>query len=746
MFENGSDFENEVRRIARALWPSAEHSGAAIEDGRERDGVFHTEDVIHLVECTMQRAKDKTEKDIRKLSQLARSYRASGKAVKCWFVTLEEPTAEQRQVVDKARRDNIVIEILSYAQFRDKTINSLDYLSLRFQYRFGSMEEKWNDDFHYTSMDIVSSNGQTHSVDQLSRLLAEGQVLVFLGDYGAGKSTTMREIFINLSKLYRKHEILQFPVHLNLRDHYGQSDPVEALERHARNIGFANPSHLVRAWRARRVILLLDGFDEIASPGWTGDASKLRDLRRKSMTLIRKFIEDSEDGIAIAGRGNYFDSDEEMRSAFFSTSSRSPFVLKLNDFTAEQVKEYLERRRWDKEIPDWFPTRPLLLGYLAKKGLLPRGHVSPAEGWHMLLNDICAREARIDVNLDGQVIRKLIERLASRARKDDGTGPLSSEIILSTFTEVCGRAPDDQGLVLIQRLPGLGEPDPQNGSRKFIDVALADAAKAGDAVEYIKYPYVGNQFDHLFKSWERTAGSLCHQVAAFLCSDVKPSQLAVAVQRAVESEYYVLATDILQIAQQMEVSLPLRGRMTIKNSYITDFSFEHEMDLSSLTFQDCIFTRLTLPPDVTHSTLPKFNSCLFATVDGRSSERDMPSQFFVRCDFESFTEDTTTNNRILSLNIPEGCRVLLTVLRKLYMQRGSARKPSAFVRGIDQRLRDKVAPILQLLKREGFAIEHKAGNQTSWIPVRKNSREVSSLIESPAEHINHPLMRKAAEI
>ena len=39
-------FENEARRIARELWPQAEHDGALNVDGRERDGIFETEECI----------------------------------------------------------------------------------------------------------------------------------------------------------------------------------------------------------------------------------------------------------------------------------------------------------------------------------------------------------------------------------------------------------------------------------------------------------------------------------------------------------------------------------------------------------------------------------------------------------------------------------------------------------------------------------------------------------------------------
>ena len=57
-------FEDEVRRIARELWPSAEFSGSTIVDGRERDGVFETEDCIHVVEATTSRRKEKAKEDI----------------------------------------------------------------------------------------------------------------------------------------------------------------------------------------------------------------------------------------------------------------------------------------------------------------------------------------------------------------------------------------------------------------------------------------------------------------------------------------------------------------------------------------------------------------------------------------------------------------------------------------------------------------------------------------------------------
>ena len=69
-FDDQQDFENTVRRIARSLWPDAAYQGAQIVDGRERDGVFETEDVIHLIECTVSKKMDKAKIDMKKLLEL----------------------------------------------------------------------------------------------------------------------------------------------------------------------------------------------------------------------------------------------------------------------------------------------------------------------------------------------------------------------------------------------------------------------------------------------------------------------------------------------------------------------------------------------------------------------------------------------------------------------------------------------------------------------------------------------------
>src|SRR5262245_45432086 len=120
-------FENSVRRIARELWPAARYAGAEMVDGRERDLVFETDDVIYVVEATTDRSKAKAVHDIQKLLDFRRAHARRGKAISCWFVTHDEPTADQRSVVPK----DAAINVLSFDQFRSKLVRAADYLLAR---------------------------------------------------------------------------------------------------------------------------------------------------------------------------------------------------------------------------------------------------------------------------------------------------------------------------------------------------------------------------------------------------------------------------------------------------------------------------------------------------------------------------------------------------------------------------------------------------------------------------------------
>lgn len=742
MFQDGKAFEDEVRRIARMLWPSAEFGGAVMEDGQERDGVFETEEFVHIVECTTSRSKQKAEEDLNKLQKLARKIgpRRPQKFVKGWFVTLDEPTAEQRSLFKKVQGRFVTV---SFLQFRARLVDAKSYLTERRNYPFGSVRDPESGaartDLDYTPLDIVG-NGTLRSLDDVCSALRGGSRFVAVGDYGAGKSATLREVFLKLSKAFYNGDSLLFPIALNLRDHHGQTDPVEALERHARRVGFSRPPDLVRGWRAGLAILLLDGFDEIATAGWAGKTKKLRDLRYKSMELVRAFLRENprSSGVLLAGRQHFFDSLTEMSESF--NLEKDFTILNINEFTEDQVKAYLAKQGWTEPIPAWIPTRPLLLGYLASRKLLQQtlkveAGSGPAVGWNTLLDRICEREAEIEAGIDPGAVRRLLGFLATLARNSiDGLGPISPEQITAAFSAVCGYPPDDRGMVLLQRMPGLGGHSSQDGSRVFIDQDFAEAARGGTIAEFIETPY-GHSFDS--DAWQSSLSPLGAEVAACRVHalGLKPGHMMAAFRCASElpnSDTLCADVFLTMVAAKVQYDGPA---VFVKEVIIPELLLDPlGQDLSAIHLQDCIVGRLEMPPEPVLTHHPRFLRCYFGLVEGRTGAKDMPSDVFTDCIFDVFENPAETTNAILGLALPLGTKVLLTILKKLYAQRGSGRRETALYRGLDARGRELVPEAIDLLRKHGFTVRSRQAEETVWLPSKPSTfrRRALSILAAPS--------------
>lgn len=205
-------------------------------------------------------------------------------------------------------------------------IDSATYLRLRQNYPFGSVRNPADDQdidvpaTEYVPLDMLKKGTAELYVPSkvLDSILGEDNAnIVIVGDYGSGKSMTMRELFYLLKEKHLQSQIVRFPVYLNLRDHFGQSDPAEALIRHANSIGMADPNQLVAGWRAGFVLLFLDGFDEVSSARLVRGSEKIKQARRQAVRLVHEFVEQSPNRgkVIITGREHYFDSHNELVSA-----------------------------------------------------------------------------------------------------------------------------------------------------------------------------------------------------------------------------------------------------------------------------------------------------------------------------------------------------------------------------------------------------------------------------------------------
>jgi hypothetical protein len=737
-----AEFEREVRRIAALMYPDPS-GGAVIADGRERDGVYVTEGDVVVIEATTSREKTKADSDGRKLlalcDRMRQEYPYHG--IKGFFITAQEPTPHQREAIKKINGPRGPLIAMSFAAFRARAVNSAEYLSLRSRHPFGSARDPETDKAdvqdRYVALDFVDATDRRtqYGLPALVEALGASRRAVLLGDYGAGKSMTLREVFLHFAREHRRDGTGRFCLHLNLSEHQGQTDPVEALHRHAQKITFPYPHHLVRAWKSGEAHILLDGFDEILLSGWTASSRTLAQKRFQSLQLVRNFVHETPEdaGILIAGREHFFDNLDELRASL--GISRRPLIASATDFTEAQVAQYLAQRKWLTALPDWLPRRPLIVGYLASRQLFGMlGDLSssdPGTGWDRLLTELSAREAR-QVGLDGEAVRLIIERLATLARKSSsGLGPLSFDDLINVFGDLQDYRHDEGTYSLLQRLPGLRVNDTQDNSRIFVDDDLVDACRAGDVFRWISHQ--GGTDVQAMYGWQNLMGPTGLAVAARRLAH--EGRTAPLVQAAVERthsrpELMGLRADLVRLLFGMD-SAPAKP-VTISDQDIPFIRVPEGVDASCVTFSGCLIGVLDLSDLEAADLLPTLDRCSIEVVDGVAGIDELATGRIQDCQFGTFTESAENAAAILRLDIPDYARVAMTVLNKIFKQSGRSRKENALYRGsLSSRQKQLIPGVLRNLERHGAIIRSKRHDTNLWAPNLAMSRRVQTILAAP---------------
>lgn len=752
-------FERQVRHIASCLWPGGGPANPELHDGRERDAFFVTDDDVHIIEATISRTKQKAVEDCRKtdilIKRLQKVYPT--RHVRGWLVTRDTPTADQVQAV--AQHGGKRVQILSFDQFCAKLVDALSYLQARKDYAFGSARNLLDpDDFKSIDPYIPVAFERIHprndivgrvDLDDVINALHSGQRIVLTGDYGSGKSMALREIFFRLKSKREAGELQRFPVYINLRDHWGQSDPSEVLERHARIIGFQNAYQLVRAWRAGLAVLLLDGFDELAAEGWSGRKDRVREIRQKATAVVARLVKETPKavGIVVTGRIHYFDDRAEMISAL--GLPENALHLNVGDFKEDEVRLYLERLGHSVSVPEWLPSRPLLLGHLAARGLLAglseHAKQAPGQGWHSLITMICEREAALpQAEITARELRDVLARIATMARRtDDGLGPLLPDDLFRAYRQIMDTEPGDAARPLLLRLPGLAGASAEGASsRKFVDADFAQAAAAFDIVRFLQSHDLRQPE---LREIEAPLEPLGAEVAAIEVEklQVDSKRVTGAVRIAAEDpDTHVVALDCLRIAEQLGW-LDRCPNVELSSLEVPEIDLEGDAPvLTRAAFRDCIVHEITIPdrPDVPGT--PRFRNCDFGLVVGRTGPQDMPKGLFDdRCKFERFTRIDPNTASIMRSSLPPAVKVLLTVLKKLFRQRGAGRREGAFFRGLDTECQRFVEDVLQIVKSEELAEPTLQNRTTVWVPLRSAQQRVLRILEAPSQSEDPAVVR-----
>jgi len=746
IFLTGPQFEDEVRNIARNLYSNNIGQGSELIDGRERDGVFWNGHFYTVIEATTQRTRDKAEADAKKTHDLVSSLRQSGKMAQGFLVTLHEPTPDQKKII-KERKFDRTTRIISFDELRSQLFDSMTYINNREKKRFGSVYDHVDHNFEIPLSDFVEptiSEIETHvrtSFDGLVRDVKNGKRAVLVAEYGVGKSMLLRHIFHQLVTQFRKRNHFRTPIAINLREHLGQTEPVELLERHAR-ANAVNPQSLVAAWNAGYVDLLIDGFDELSTRGWTGDIKRLKEYRRASHSVVRKLIKETPSGssILVAGRDAYFDSIAELREAL--AVPRDQFrIFRIFPFDELQATEFLKKKKFFGELPDWIPTRPLLLTYLATKGLLqaavsadsntdfPRG-----SAWLSLMDMIAARESEQLEGVDKESLLAFLGALGIHARQSaSGQASFSPQQMENIFASVTGATLMEDERNLLLRLPGLGAAQDSALNRSFIDDDFMGVCCARPSMRFIQDPYT--DYSRIF-GFEGLAVPLSDTGVEAISAVVQKANLQVglihaAIDKSISLGFSQLAFDLFRAAQRIEVP----------SSFLTFEGISvDEVDLSSglydnckVDFSGCIVERVVVPAIEETNREVLFSECLIGRIEGRVSIADLDHEQFIECEVAEFSNEYNVNSEILDSSLPLGARVLIVCLRKLFTQGGSARLESALYRGLDQRSKLVVPDVIALMLRHGFIVENGRKGKVTYAGTKGKRLEALTIINSPSK-------------
>ena len=282
----------------------------------------------------------------------------------------------------------------------------------------------------------------------------------------------------------------------------------------------------------------------------------------------------------------------------------------------------------------------------------------------------------------------------------------------------------------LRRLPGLGVDREEEESRAFVDEAFADACKAGDFVSFVDNPFDFPEV--LLAEVESAIGDLGIGIAALKARVGRFSEgkINAALLRAKRANSNYMAMDILRLLSEM--NLNVENEILIDGILIPEMELSVDSDLSKLRFRDCFFFRIELDGTVDASKVPYFHECFIEELEGRVSEEDLPDgKFDNGCIIERFIRTAETTADVLTLDLPMGTRVCLTILKKLYEQSGSGRKENALHRGLDNRARRFVPDVLRVLQSEKLAFPDKSRGTTIWRPDRSQRARVGRMLSAP---------------
>lgn len=714
--------EARVRQIAEANW-SAPCRPREFAGVRYDAVIEHRPDYLIVIEVTNESNLGKLREDIAKLAQIRFSNFSKSIFTDCYFITRDDTTS----LKESGAAQNVTV--LSVHEFSELFLGSREYIYERTEIQFGSAvdpDSGEKDTTPYTPIEYESSDGSKYNIDRIREGLYSGHHYILLGEFGTGKSRCIQELFHRITSSASAKIIP--PLAINLRDNWGLQSFDLIIRHHMNSLGLSKfGDNAVKLARRGRYLLLLDGFDEIGAQSWTGEASRLSEIRKSSLRGIRDLISKSnETGFLIAGREHYFSSDEEMLDCL-GVSSNYEILRCPEEFSDDEVRDYLSNTSELTEVPPWMPRKPLICQLLSKiKPHEMSDILSSATGevefFERILDAICDRETGIKASvIDKITLKRVLLMLAQYSRrKAESVESISPEEINLIFYNVSGRTPLDESSIILQRLPYLGRVGSGSADRTFIDEYAKNGLRGlslSDSINTSDRSISSEKWIQPLSEWGcRVLGSkisIDTEMLKFVryCNAHGNSQVA--------ADY--VATALLTL----ENFADLYGVEVFSSSIDTlDFS---NKEVRNMSISNAFINRIIIENSRFDNV--RISNCAIPVVIGVGSADKLPILFDDQCRIQHFS-DASNVSRISDLKHSNAHKTLIAIIQKLFFQRGGGRKEDALLRGTSEYWQQDAADqVIAYMIANGIAEVGRGREGKLYVPKRKYTRRMAEIVE-----------------
>lgn len=276
--------------------------------------------------------------------------------------------------------------------------------------------------------------------------------------------------------------------------------------------------------------------------------------------------------------------------------------------------------------------------------------------------------------------------------------------------------------MLLQRLPGLGRTSAATEDRQFVDTYLLDGLRASHVLDLLEVadPAVLsadwinplNDAGLLILGRKIAVFGLVEDAIGFCRKNTRERNSTLLfdiVSALVASAGQPIDLSGIEIVSGHSVTLDL-SQSIVKNLYVGDSAIERLV----IGGADPVGTRIE------RTTIGK--------LEGVANERGIPVWLQNNNKFSSYTSIATVS-RIRNANISAGHKVLVTILRKTYFQKGAARKEEALLRGLGKLVKSgQVDRIINKLVAEGLINIVTGDSGKLYAPVRANTARVGKML------------------